>query len=268
MTIDGPVLQGRNGRILTNYFMTDASPESPAPVILFCHGFPGTDLFEDLCLLLQRSGFHVMMFHYSGSWGSDGNYSLENGLADTETVLQYLEQPSPSREGTTGRTIDRSRIGIIGYSLGGFFAAHTFARHPEIRCAAFLSPGNIANMAAAVQNNPEAMTAFRSEISAYCAPLNGVTADSLMEEIKQHQNSYQFSAAVPAFGTRPTLIVRGSRDDVTPAPLCADVLKKGLDQIPGSQAELLTFDTDHGYLNVREELLKAVLEFEERTLRR
>lgn len=297
MTIEGPIIPGRNGRILATYFHADVSPDHPAPIVLFCHGLPGNDPFEDLALSLQREGFHVMAFHYSGSWGSDGNYSIANGLDDTNTVLDYLlNQNDP--------TADRSRIYIAAHSLGGFFAAHTFARRPELKAAVLISPANMAGMysyavhqtsstAAAAsssfadvsdanssdnQNNisnipsgessankdntsVSALSAFRAELNDLCQPLNGITGDQMLAEIAAHEKEWQFSRIVSSFGTRPTLIFRGTRDDVTPSALCADILKDGLDHIPGNHARLVTFDTPHDYLNVREELLQTITDF-------
>lgn len=272
MTIEGPIIPGQNGRILATYFHADASPDHPAPIVLFCHGLPGTDPFEDLALFLQRRGFHVLTFHYSGSWGSDGYYSISNGLDDTNTVLDYLLNLDDP-------TADRSRIYIAAHSLGGFFAAHTFARRPELKAAVLISPANVAGMYTyAVQqdeqagstsassadesaNSPNAIEAFRAELDELCRPLNGITGDQMLDEIAAHVEEWQFSRIVSSFGTRPTLIFRGTRDDVTPSALCADVLKEGLDRIPGNKAKLVTFDTPHDYLNVREELLQTIHNF-------
>lgn len=286
MKIEGPVIQGKNGRILATWFEADS--EGPAPTILLCHGFPGNDQFHDLAMTLQKRGFHVMAFHYSGSWGSDGAYSLANGLADTETVLDALLDPEFNPTGTsaaeetftdtaaaegrpasakasfsaiTSSPVDRSRVFIVGHSLGGFFAAHTFAHHPEISAAVLISPADIANMYAAASSDPASLSDFQGLLNLYCAPLNGIDGDLFTREIASHLDSYRFSNILSGFGSRPALIVRGTRDVVTPSQLCADALKTGLDGIPGTRARLLSFDAPHDYLNVREELIGAVYAF-------
>ena len=67
-----------------------------------------------------------MTFHHSGSWGSDGSYSLANDLEDAETVLDYM-----LRDDRYG--FDLSRIYAVGHSLGGFVCGQLIARRREIR---------------------------------------------------------------------------------------------------------------------------------------
>ena len=67
-----------------------------------------------------------MTFHYSGSWGSDGNYSLTNDLEDASTVLDYMIS-----DDTYG--FDKKHIYAVGHSLGGFVCSHLIANRPEIQ---------------------------------------------------------------------------------------------------------------------------------------
>lgn len=53
LKIEGPVIAGRNGRILATWF--DAG-SAGLPAVLLCHGFPGNDQLHDLAMYFQRKG--------------------------------------------------------------------------------------------------------------------------------------------------------------------------------------------------------------------
>lgn len=59
------------------------------------HGIPGWERNFDLAQALRRAGFHVLVFHYSGSWGNDGTYSLAH----------ILEDSGPWLTGTSGEAL-------------------------------------------------------------------------------------------------------------------------------------------------------------------
>lgn len=46
----------------------------------------------DLAAAIRRVGFHVFSFHYSGSWGSEGDFSFRNCLEDIDTILEMLTE--------------------------------------------------------------------------------------------------------------------------------------------------------------------------------
>ena len=84
----GIIIPGKHGKLLATLYT--AGGEGPHPTILLLHGIPGSEQNLALAQAFRRAGFHVMTFHYSGSWGSSGNYSLQNDLDDAETVLDFI----------------------------------------------------------------------------------------------------------------------------------------------------------------------------------
>ena len=71
----GIIIPGKHGKLLATLY--SAGGEGPHPTVLLLHGIPGCEQNLDLAQAFRRAGFHVMTFHYSGSWGSSGNYSLQ-----------------------------------------------------------------------------------------------------------------------------------------------------------------------------------------------
>ncbi|MDY4105243.1 MAG: hypothetical protein SOY37_06675, partial [Oscillospiraceae bacterium] len=82
--LHGILIPGRRGRLLSVLYT--AAGEGLHPTVLLLHGIPGWERNLDLAQALRRAGFHVLVFHYSGSWGSDGTYSLAHVLEDSHTA--------------------------------------------------------------------------------------------------------------------------------------------------------------------------------------
>jgi dienelactone hydrolase len=60
------------------------------PAVILLHGLPSYDGNLDLARALQRAGWTVIAFHYSGLWGSSGAFTLGGGVADTRVLLDKL----------------------------------------------------------------------------------------------------------------------------------------------------------------------------------
>lgn len=62
------LIPGKRGRLFSVLYT--AAGEGPHPTVLQFHGIPGCERNFDLAQALRRGGFHVMAFHYSGSWAA------------------------------------------------------------------------------------------------------------------------------------------------------------------------------------------------------
>ena len=104
------LIPGKRGRLLSVLYTAEGA--GAHPTVLLLHGIPGCEQNFDLAQAPRRAGFHVMTFHYSGSWGSDGDYSLRNDLEDANTVLDFI---------LTDKTygFDKEQLYAVGHSLGG-----------------------------------------------------------------------------------------------------------------------------------------------------
>ena len=105
----GILIPGRRGRLLSVLYT--AGGEGTHPTVILLHGIPGCERNLDLAQALRWAGFHVMTFHYSGSWGSDGDYSLTHDLEDADTVLDFILQ-------NESYGFDKEHIYAVGHSLG------------------------------------------------------------------------------------------------------------------------------------------------------
>jgi len=96
------------------YVPKDATPSTPAPVIISCHGYNNTAEVQDInCVELSRRGFIVMAIDAYGHGGSNfPDMRIHPITADmgTYSALQYI--------GTLPYANTR-KVGMVGHSLGG-----------------------------------------------------------------------------------------------------------------------------------------------------
>ena len=101
------------------------------PLVLMVHGFKANktedDRFLDVALSLSKYGVNSIMFAQAGCGDSKEdfiNYTLNNSLDDIEVCYEYMIE---------NYAIDKDRVGMIGYSMGGRLTALFIKKHPEIK---------------------------------------------------------------------------------------------------------------------------------------
>ncbi len=126
-------LPGADGMTLGGYLFKPEAGQPPHPALVLLHGF-GRDAWTErhLAELAAASGYKVLVLALRGWLGSDGD--SDQGLRQPDDVVAAIDwlRRLPS--------VDPSRIGLIGSSMGGQIALLTAARHPPIRCVAALFP--------------------------------------------------------------------------------------------------------------------------------
>ena len=102
-----------------------------SPLVMMVHGFKA-DRTEDGRFLtvgraLAEDGVSSVMMGFPGCDESKEDflyYTPENCLSDIETCYAYMKE---------NYDIDETRIGMIGYSMGGRLTSVFVQRHPEVR---------------------------------------------------------------------------------------------------------------------------------------
>lgn len=109
------------------------------PVVLICHGFGGHKVgryrvYVDLSILLAEMGIGSLRFDFRGSGDSEGRFfdmTLETEVNDALIALKFLEEHP---------NVDRSRIGLIGRSLGGAVSIITASKSQSIKSMGLWAP--------------------------------------------------------------------------------------------------------------------------------
>ncbi|MGN1230837.1 MAG: alpha/beta hydrolase family protein [Anaerotignum sp.] len=244
------ILAGKRGRLLVTIYR--AGGEGLHPTILLNHGFPGIEKNFDLAQALRRVGFHVVTYHYSGSWGSDGAYSYANDLEDGETLLEFIKTNE-----TYG--FDKEKLFVVGHSVGGFVAAHLFAGHKEFKAGVLLTPCDLGGVIAL----PEDVEAKRLllEIFEIGAPwLNGTSPETLFAEVSSRQAEYAIVSLAEKMADRPVFCLGAAKDESCPPEAhCLPWVEKLREM--GGTVVYETLDTDHSFSDVRLTMIEKAVRF-------
>lgn len=250
--VHGLLLPGRRGRLLSVLYT--AGGVGPFPTVLLLHGIPGCERNFDLAQALRRAGFHVLTFHYSGSWGSDGTYSLAHDLEDAETALDFI-----LRDETFG--FDKDRVFAVGHSLGGFVCGQLTARRPEIRAGALLMPCDIGRLPQIGREDAEAGQTIREVLDDSAGWLNGTSGEALWREAEENSRSFALESAAEALAKKPLLCVSGSLDIYTPPAYHCEPLARAIRARDGGLLRCVTYPTDHFFADYRLTVADTVAEF-------
>ena len=248
----GIIIQGKHGKLLATLYT--AGGEGPHPTILLLHGIPGCEQNLDLAQAFRRAGFHVMTFHYSGSWGSSGDYSLQNDLDDAETVLDFILND-------TIYGFDKGKIYAAGHSLGGFVCGQITARRPEIKGAALLMPCNIGRIGSIAKSDPENAKILEDVLNDSVHWLTGLTEGCLYKEAIEREKEYALEYQASSLSKKPLLCITGSLDICTPKKEHLQPVLNEIEALDGTQITALEYPTDHFFSDYRLEISNALTEF-------
>ena len=250
--LHGILIPGKQGRLLS--VLLTAAGGGLHPTVQLLHGIPGWERNLDLAQALRRAGFHVLVFHYSGSWGSDGTYSLAHDLEDAETALDFI-----LRDETFG--FDKDRVFAVGHSLGGFVCGQLTARRPEIRAGALLMPCDIGRLPQIGREDAEAGQTIREVLDDSAGWLNGTSGEALWREAEENSRSFALESAAEALAKKPLLCVSGSLDIYTPPAYHCEPLARAIRARDGGLLRCVTYPTDHFFADYRLTVADTVAEF-------
>lgn len=250
--IHGILIPGRRGRLLSVLYT--AAGEGAHPTVLLLHGIPGCERNFDLAQALRRAGFHVMTFHYSGNWGSDGDYSLAHDLEDANTVLDYL-----LADETYG--VDKNRIYAVGHSLGGFVCGQLTARRKEIQGGVLLMPCDIGRLPQIAAEDERAYRIILEVLEDSAQWLNGVTGEGLWREAETHAKTFRLESTAAQLAKKPLMCVGGDLDIYTPPAYHCEPLERAIRAEGGTLLRSVRYPTDHFFADFRLTAAEAITEF-------
>ena len=248
----GILIPGKRGRLLSVLYT--AAGEGVHPTVLLLHGIPGCERNFDLAQSLRRAGFHVMTFHYSGSWGSDGSYSLANDLEDTNTVLDFVLQDRKYG-------FDKQHIYAVGHSLGGFVCGQLSAHRHEIKGAVLLMPCDIGRLPLIAQEDPASWQTIQEVLEDSAQWLSGTSGEALLREALDRSADFRLKSAAEALAQKPVLCIGGTLDIYTPPVLHCEPLAHAVQEAGGTSIQTVSYPTDHFFADYRLTVAETVTTF-------
>jgi pimeloyl-ACP methyl ester carboxylesterase len=235
-----------------------AAGVGPHPTVLLLHGFPGNERNLDLAQAIRRAGWNVFFFHYRGAWGSGGEFSFGNALEDVSAVITTLREPAFAMQ----YRVDPERIVLVGHSMGGAVALISAAEHADVRCVASLAGANLGALAERVSASPEAGKAAAAQFRSWGeGRVRGVSGEAMVAELLANRERFTLTHHAPMLAKKPTLLVAGARDDVTPPAAHHAPLAAAIRAANGSLLDERTLDSDHSFSETRIALADTLVEW-------
>jgi pimeloyl-ACP methyl ester carboxylesterase/GNAT superfamily N-acetyltransferase len=206
-SLDGVILNSHGARLMCAFFRADtrAHADSPCPTVLLLHGIPGVEKNYDLAYALRDAGWNVLAFHYRGCWGSEGEYSLPGIIEDIQVATDYLSAHA---------AVDKSRLAVVGLSLGGWGAIMAASKDERLRAVVALNP----------LVDPIAKPLSDTNAADFAAMLHGITAAKAQAQWAMLTPLPRVAAQLAG---RPVLLLTSESDELFPpshAQLLADAM--------------------------------------------
>ena len=202
-----PFVIGKEGKRLFGIIQKPYGDQK-FPAVIFSHGFTGNHLephfiFKRTADALCEQNIMSIRFDFFGSGNSDGAFeemTLQTELNDLERIYNFaLSLPY----------VSRSRIGFLGFSMGGTITAMFSGKHPQIpRAVCFWAPALLNREIFSFQHTKREMSFNEKGL----LDVGGLYISKEFYESAVHENSYESLKNYKG----PVRIIHGTSDEAVP----------------------------------------------------
>lgn len=190
--LDGVTFRSNGSKLLGGLYR--AAGHGPRPTAILLHGLPGVEKNLDIAYALRAAGWNCLYFHYRGSWGSEGNFSLAGRHDDLVAATDWLTQQA---------CVDPERLALIGHSAGGHLALLAGAIASRFKAIVALCP----------LISPLQAPLSSEMFDEFAQMLHGVTGSELQ---RQWQGLPPVESRASQLRDHPILMLTGKLDDIFP----------------------------------------------------
>lgn len=230
-----------SGGHLMNAMLYLPAGRGPHPVAILMHGLPGNEQNLDLAQVMRRAGWAVVTFHYRGTWGSAGAFSLDGVGEDAMAVVDWVHRPAAA----SAYRLDPARVAVLGHSMGGYAAAYACAKTPSVLGCGLIAPWDIsADQPVMARMTPaERDTFVATSFNDIDGRISGMSARGIVDLIAKDGQKWRLADFAPALAKRPLLVVTDTRDDDDDKALA---LLPALAETKARNVQAVMLDSDHG----------------------
>jgi len=192
--LEGVLIYSHGCKLLGTLYRSRRKGAGPAAVVL--HGFPGFEKNYDIIRALRRLGFHSLIFHYRGAWGSEGEYTITGQIDDTRSALKVLRSRPD---------VNPDKILLIGHSMGSCVAINTGAI--DKRVMGVISVSGLGDL-----RKGDGLD--RGLIEYSLRFLRGMSLEGFLAERRILAEKYNPVNKICMLSPRPVLIIHGEEDAV------------------------------------------------------
>jgi pimeloyl-ACP methyl ester carboxylesterase len=251
-----PVSFSSNGcRLLGTFFF--ASGEGLHPTILMLHGFPGNEVNFDIAHAVRRIGFNVMVFHYRGCWGSEGEYLWTNLVEDTDNSIQFLKSNTAEEK----YKVDTSKIILIGHSMGGFAAVYNSIKYDQIKNIASIAGFNSGLFGEFIEGNNELIKFSADTMQPAMEFVHCDSAETLLNEMVTNKKEWNLLNHLDTLKSKNWLIVAAKHDTIAPIDIHHKPMVGALKMAGAENYQEHILETGHSFSDSRIKLTKIVCEW-------
>ncbi|OGU54821.1 MAG: hypothetical protein A2V66_06975 [Ignavibacteria bacterium RBG_13_36_8] len=232
-----------------------ADGQGPHPVVLFLHGFPGNETNLDIAHAIRRMGWSVFLFHYRGTWGSDGDFSWENAVEDVKAAIDFLK----SDDALNNHRVNPNRIVLFGYSIGGFAAMMHAAKDDNIGSVTSIAGFNLGLVADMIKQVPNGKEIALENLELGVSFVNGTSTHKLLDEMLANAKEFNLLNYAGVYTKKNILMIGATYDTTAPLDIHYYPLVKKLQGMNPAKFQSMVMETGHGFSTKRIELTRTVI---------
>lgn len=253
-----------DGENLTlNGILFPAEGIGSSPTLLLLQGFPGgeSDVFG-IGTKFQKAGINVLIFNYSGTYGSDGDYSMEYTTRDIQLACNFLKESN----NVVRFKIDTSMIYLGGYSYGGGMALTYAANHPEIRKVFSIAGTDHGEFFREYFSNEQFAKMIDDMFEQLIAPegpvrfeVGKMPKDITSEDVSKIDSTIDLRKCTPLIADRDILLIAGIDDQYVTMENHMLPLYRALQNEGAENVEFVIVQDNHSFSKSREKVSDIIL---------
>ncbi len=233
------------------------------PALLLLRGLPGgqSDVFG-IGAKLQAAGILTLTFSYSGTYKSEGEYSMEYTVDDIDAALDFLRDPNNIEK----YNIDTAKLYLGGYSYGGGMSLTYAANNPEIEnvfSIAGTDHGEFFRTYFANKQYAEMIDNMFNQIKAPEGPvrfeIGKMPKDITPEDVTTLNRYIDLRISAPLIANKNILLVAGVDDQFVTMENHILPLYRSLQNENAGNVKFVIFQDDHSFNKSSEEISELIL---------